>query len=118
MTLSPARFCFRLIAALLLAAACLQAMPAQSVGFDRHHGSAFDISTVEVSTAPYQRKAEQGEVRPIEPPVSAAIPQTAPAYRTAPVRERPSFGLPPQTGPPLAREIASLALAPRAPPSA
>lgn len=116
MILLPARLHVRLIAALLLVVACLQAMPAKSVGLERHHGSAFDISSVEVTTAPYQRKADQGEVRPIEPPVAAAVPSTAPAYRAAPVRERPPFGLPPQTGPPLARDIASLALAPRAPP--
>ena len=68
MTLSLARVRFRALAALLLAAACLQALPAKAVGFERRHGSAFDISAVEVSTAPFQRKAEQGEARPIEPP--------------------------------------------------
>lgn len=118
MTLSLARVRFRALAALLLAAACLQALPAKAVGFERRHGSAFDISAVEVSTAPFQRKAEQGEARPIEPPVAAAVVPALPSYSVAPVRERPSFGLPPPTGPPLARELACLALAPRAPPYA
>jgi len=116
MTFSPARLHVRLIAALLLAVACLQALPANAVGFERGHGSAFDISTVEVSTAPYQRKADQGEVQQVEPPATAIASQPAPGYRAARVDERPSHVVPPQTGPPLTRDVASLVLAPRAPP--
>lgn len=118
MILSPALLRFRFVAAMLLAVACLQAMPTKAVEFERRHGSAFDISAVEVSTAPYQRKAEQGQVQRIEPLATAVLVRPAPAYAAAPAAKLRRFGLPPQTGPPLARDIASLTLAARAPPLA
>ena len=116
MTLSPALQRFRLAAAVLLVAACLQAMAPGAFGFERRHGSAFDISTVEVSTAPVQRKIAQAEVQRVVPFVPFRPAPLPPVYVDELSNDRASFGLPPQTGPPLGREIASLALAPRAPP--
>lgn len=119
MTLFPNLLAIRALAALLLAVVGAQAVPAQPVGIERHRGSAFDISSLEVATPPALRNTGDGEVRRIEPlpppPIPVArivVPAIAAALPGASIR------LPAQTGPPLARELASLSLAPRAPPAA
>src|SRR5690606_24755848 len=63
MSLPPTFLAIRALAALLLAVIGLQAVPVQAVGIERHHGSAFDISAVDVATAPALRMASGGEVQ-------------------------------------------------------
>ncbi|WP_374407899.1 hypothetical protein [Pelagerythrobacter sp.] len=118
MTLSPALLRFRLVAAVLLAVACLQAATPDSFGIERRHGSAFALSTVEVATAPGQRKADHGQVVPLDPPVPPAIPREAPTHVAAASTGNTAAALPPQTGPPRLPAVTSLTLAPRAPPRA
>ncbi|RXZ64425.1 hypothetical protein [Pelagerythrobacter rhizovicinus] len=121
MTLSPNLLAIRALAALLLAVIGLQAVPAHSVGIERHHGSAFDIFSIDVAPPAALRTASGGEVQRFEPP---APPPPNPAMRTASPSTRLTAayartGLPALTGPPsLSRELASLSLAPRAPPFA
>lgn len=120
MSLPPTFLAIRALAALLLAVIGLQAVPAQAVGIERHHGSAFDISAVDVATAPALRMVSGGEVQRLEPPAPPppippariTVPAAAPAAAYAPA------ALPAPTCPPLARELTSLSLAPRAPPFA
>lgn len=117
MSLPPTFLAIRALAALLLAVVGLQAVPVQAVGIERHHGSAFDISAVDVATAPALRMASGGEVQRLAPPppipaVRITVAAAAPAAAYAPA------ALPAPTGPPLARELTSLSLAPRAPPFA
>ncbi len=121
MTLSPNLPAIRALAALLLAVIGLQAVPAHPVGIERHHGSAFDIYSIDVATPAALRTASGSEVQRFEPP---APPPPIPAMRTAnpaaaPTASYARAALPAPTGPPsLARELASLSLAPRAPPVA
>jgi len=120
MTLSPNFLAIRALAALLLAVIGLQAVPAQAVGIERHHGSAFDISAADVATAPALRLASGGEVQRFEPqtppPPIPSLRVTAPP--ADPAAAYAPTALPAATGPPLARELTSLSLAPRAPPFA
>lgn len=119
MTRSPNLLAIRALAALLLAIIGLQAVPVQAVGIERHHGSAFDISSVDVATPTALRKASGGEVQriePLPPPPIPVVRTAAPAVAPAAAWARTE--LPAQTGPPIAREFASLSLAPRAPPFA
>lgn len=118
MTLSPALLRFRFVAAVLLAVACLQAVPTKAVAFERRHGSAFDIAAVEVSTAPFQCKAEQGQVQRIEPPAAKAPVRPVSEHAAARTSRFLRFGRPPQTGPPRVRDVASLTHAARGPPLA
>ncbi|RIV75716.1 hypothetical protein [Pelagerythrobacter aerophilus] len=121
MILSPNLLAIRTLAALLLAIIGLQAVPSHPVGIDRHHGSAFDISSVDVTIPAALRTASGGEVERFEPPVP---PPPVPAIRAASPAAAPTavyarVRLPASTGPPSpARELTSLSLAPRAPPFA
>lgn len=110
----------RAIAALLLAITGLQAVPARAVDLDHHHGSAFDIASVEVSTAPVLRGAggdSGARLDPlVPPPLPVALPRVIPLARET--RQLRVLGASLHIPSPLAREIASLSLAPRPPPLA
>jgi len=110
----------RALAALLLAITGLQAVPVRAVDLDRHHGSAFDIASIEVSTAPALRRTSGDTFQQADPltppPLPAVVPVAVPVGQgVAPAALVVAF---PRIGWSLAREIASLALAPRPPPLA
>jgi len=114
--LFPARLMLtRLLTALLLVAAGLQATAPMAAPLERTHGSAFSASTHEVAlTAPRRGEPARHVLapEPLVPPSFAPVRPagTGPLPRTPPAR-------PDSTGPP-AREILALRPAPRAPPAA
>jgi hypothetical protein len=111
---------FRALLSLLLATIGLQAVPAHSVGVERHRGSAFDISAFEVATAAVLRSADQHEVRLAEPDPDPVPPLLVPI--AVPVVRGDAAPLPAPSQacrtPSPRQDTACLAGAPRAPPIA
>ncbi len=101
MTPFPNLLAIRALAALALAIVGLQAVPAQPIGIERHHGSAFDISSLEVATPPALRNTGDGEVRriePLPPPPIPAVRTPVPVVAAALPRAMPPLHMPAPTG--------------------
>ncbi len=118
-TMTARLLAFRALIALLLATIGLQAVPAHSIGMERHHGSAFDVAAFEVATAAALRSADQNEVRLAEPdPVPPPIVPIALLPMHGEATHARAATVPAWNEPPARQEIACLASAPRAPPIA
>lgn len=113
----PARaFLLRFTATLLLAIACLQAVPPRPIEHLGDQGPAFSASSYEVSLAPRREFAVAARLAPLLPPLLLSRPRVEAVGMLLPAPGR-AWSAVGQTGPPSQPQWRSIA-SPRGPPHA